>query len=110
MISGMRAPAVHTRWVTGILVTLVFALAVSRLIPAGGELPAAADLVHRTDLNRAPWHELVNLPGIGEAKARAIVRERRLRGPFGDLGDLERVPGIGPGTLERIRSFTVKER
>ncbi len=58
----------------------------------------------RLDLNRAPWWELDLLPGIGEARARAIVADREARGPFRDVEDVSaRVPGITPGVLREIR-------
>jgi len=59
--------------------------------------------VHRVDLNRASWHELTNLPGSGEVRARRIVTDRRRRGAYEDPEELERVHGIGPGTVEKVR-------
>ena len=56
----------------------------------------------RIDPNFADETELRRLPGIGPAKAAAIVDDRRARGPFRDLSDLQRVPGIGPTTLTRL--------
>ena len=53
------------------------------------------------DVNRAPAASLEVLPGIGPARARAIVRERE-RGPFRTVADLQRVHGIGPRTIERL--------
>lgn len=53
------------------------------------------------DLNAAPERHLVLLPGIGPARARAIVEER-LRGPFETAGDLSRVRGIGPVTAAAL--------
>jgi len=44
----------------------------------------------------------MGLPGIGPAKARAIVADREGRGPFRRLEDLARVSGIGPATVSRI--------
>lgn len=64
-----------------------------------------ASLIHRVDLNRAPWYELANLPGIGESKARRIVRDRRAHGPYRTLKDLERVAGIGPATIAMLERF-----
>lgn len=55
----------------------------------------------RLDPNRASAESLEVLPGIGPARAAAIVAERR-RAPFREVGDLRRVRGIGPLTLERI--------
>jgi competence protein ComEA len=54
-------------------------------------------------LNRATAAELETLPGIGPAKARAIVEDRARNGPFIRVEDLARVPGIGPATVRRLR-------
>ena len=53
------------------------------------------------DPNRADLQTLEALPGIGPARALAIVRERDRR-PFDQLKDLARVQGIGPRTVERL--------
>jgi competence protein ComEA len=53
------------------------------------------------DANRADAASLETLPGIGPARAAAIVAERARR-PFQRVADLERVPGIGPATLRAI--------
>lgn len=57
----------------------------------------------RVSLNTASETELAELPGIGEARARAIVADRRAKGPYRTLEDLSRVPGIGPATLAGLR-------
>ncbi len=59
-----------------------------------------AALDQPVDVNRASERELVSLPRIGPALARRIVEAR----PFADLADLTRVRGIGPVTIERLRS------
>lgn len=56
----------------------------------------------RIDPNFADAAELRRLPGIGPAKAGAIVAERRASGPFGSLEDLGRVPGLGATTIARL--------
>jgi Holliday junction resolvasome RuvABC DNA-binding subunit len=53
------------------------------------------------DPNRADARTLEVLPGIGPARAAAIVAERERR-PFADVVDLERVAGIGPKTRGRL--------
>jgi competence protein ComEA len=55
------------------------------------------------DINRATEAEWDELPGIGPAKARAIVEDRERNGPFRSVDDLARVKGIGPKLLERIK-------
>ena len=57
------------------------------------------------DLNHADSDLLQLLPGIGPRRAEAIVEERRARGVFVSLEDLQRVSGIGPRTIDRIAPF-----
>ena len=53
------------------------------------------------DVNRADAVQLQRLPGVGPARAAAIVREREAGGAFASSADLERVAGIGPAMIER---------
>lgn len=57
----------------------------------------------RVDLNRADEAALEGLPGIGEAKARAIVAYRTAHGGFRNLSQLLNVKGIGRALLKRLR-------
>jgi competence protein ComEA len=43
------------------------------------------------------------LPGVGPARALAVVRFREANGPFRAVQDLARVPGFGPAALNRLR-------
>ena len=45
------------------------------------------------------------LPGVGPAIARRIVESRAAEGPFPTVDALDRVKGIGPRTVERLRPF-----
>ncbi|WP_025731938.1 ComEA family DNA-binding protein [Carnimonas nigrificans] len=54
------------------------------------------------NINTASVAELVALPGIGKAKAEAIVAERDANGPFVDAEDLSRVSGIGTATAKKL--------
>ncbi len=65
------------------------------------------DVAWPLDLNAATEAELVLLPGIGPAKARAILERRARDGSFGRVEDLLDVPGIGPKTLERLHDLVV---
>jgi competence protein ComEA len=57
------------------------------------------------DINSADWTELAQLPEIGEALAKRIVEWREREGAFASHDDLDRVPGIGSKTLDRIRPY-----
>ncbi|MDV6345418.1 MULTISPECIES: ComEA family DNA-binding protein [unclassified Nitrosomonas] len=56
------------------------------------------------NINTASQSELEVLKGIGPAKAKAIVEYRNEHGLFSSVDDLEKVSGIGAGTLKQIRN------
>jgi len=66
-------------------------------------LPQSPQTNGRVNINTATAAELEQLPGIGPAKAQAIVRDREQKGPFKRVEDLDRVSGIGPKTVESLR-------
>lgn len=55
------------------------------------------------NINTATAEELKALPGIGAAKAKAIVEYREQHGAFKTVDELDNVKGIGPALLEKIR-------
>jgi len=56
-------------------------------------------------LNRATPAELETLPGIGPAKARAIIEDRARNGPFRRVEDLIKVKGVGEKMFEKLRPY-----
>ncbi len=58
-------------------------------------------------LNRADQQTLTFLPGIGPALAARIIEYRQTHGPFQNIEQIRQVFGIGPKTLERLRSLAV---
>jgi competence ComEA-like helix-hairpin-helix protein len=66
--------------------------------------PALAGVVN---VNTASAEELQLLPGVGEARARAIVETRKARGGFKSVDELVEVKGIGASLLEQIRPYLV---
>jgi competence protein ComEA len=54
-------------------------------------------------LNSASKTELMEINGIGEAKADAIIKERR-KGKFKSFEDFQRVDGIGEQTAKNVKS------
>lgn len=77
-------------------------VALSGMLAIGGTALAEAGSGRLVDINNASVSELTTLPGIGPAKAAAIV-EQRERAPFKSVADLTRVSGIGERTLEELR-------
>jgi competence protein ComEA len=55
------------------------------------------------NINTAGADELKALPGVGDATAASIIREREEHGPFTSPEDIMRVSGIGEKKFEKIR-------
>lgn len=72
---------------------------------SGDGVPDSLIPGEKINVNTAPAADLARLPGIGGAKAEAIVTYRAENGPFGSLRDLLPVPGIGEGILEKIQPY-----
>ncbi len=66
--------------------------------------PRGMRLVGVVNLNQATEAQLRLLPGIGSAKARAIIRYRARR-PFSWTGQVRRVKGIGRKMFRRMRPY-----
>lgn len=60
----------------------------------------AADAPKVIDINQADAAALIELQGVGPAKAQAIVAYREANGPFATVEDLAKVQGIGLRTVE----------
>ena len=70
------------------------------LPPSRPRCPAAP-----LNLNTASLTELDALPGLGPARAAAILQYREQHGAFASLEDLTRVPGLGPAAVARLRGY-----
>lgn len=55
-------------------------------------------------VNRASVSQFDSLSGIGPVLAKRIVDYRSANGPFVDIADIQKVPGIGAKTYERVKS------
>ena len=71
--------------------------------PGGPAGPPTGGAPPPVNLNTASVSELDRLPGIGPARAAAILQEREERGPFASVEELSRVPGLGPAAIARLR-------
>ena len=74
-------------------------------VPLEVDRHAARQYDFRIDINSASCIEWAQIEGIGETTARKIVADRDANGPFRSFSDIQRVKGIGPKTLERIRPY-----
>jgi competence protein ComEA len=86
----------------GLLRTIGPHLGFSGPVAVGGAAPDQEGLV---DINAGGPAELERLPGVGPARAAAIVRYREIHGSFGSVEALGGVPGIGPGALARLQGL-----
>lgn len=73
---------------------------------------AATDKQSKDDtvnINTASLQELQGIPGVGPAKAQAILEYRESTGLFQKVEDLKHISGFGEKTIERLKNFiTVK--
>lgn len=93
---------------------LAFLIAVGALAGAAQVDAAEAEkakpstrLTGVVNINTATPEQLELLPGIGPARAGAIIEDRKVHGAYTSVDDLVRVSGIGERALERIRSHLV---
>ncbi len=72
---------------------------IGETLPASSEDPGSVTV----NINTEGPDRLMLLPGIGEAKAAAIVRYRTQYGPFSSIEDIMNVSGIGKALFEQIK-------
>lgn len=94
----------RTRWAWNAGTVLLVAITVTMLMVPGAMAQSGKETA-MVNINTADTGELSTLPGIGTAKAAAIVQYRSEYGPFASVDDLVRVQGIGTNLLEKIRDL-----
>ena len=57
------------------------------------------------NINTATKEKLLTIPGIGEAKANAIIKYREANGSFNSIEDIQKVDGIGSKLYEEIKIY-----
>lgn len=74
--------------------------------PPGGSDSGGAG-TQGVSLNSATAAELMELPGVGEATAAAIISHREEIGGFSDIAQLQDVSGIGPAKFAKLQGEVV---
>ena len=89
----------HSRgWLRALVLALPLALAT-----------AATALSGVVNVNTASAEQLSMLPGVGPARAEAIIKLRKQRGGFQRVDDLLEVKGIGEASLAKLRPYVALE-
>ena len=57
------------------------------------------------NINTANIEEIMNLPGLGEAKAKSIIEYRTKNGNFTSIDKIKEVSGIGEAIFEKIKDY-----
>lgn len=73
-------------------------------IVTDGEVSANNGLSDKVNINTASLEELLNLNGVGESKAIAII-EYREKNKFTNIEDIKNVSGIGDSLYNKIKDY-----
>ena len=61
----------------------------------------------KINLNTASRDVLMTIPGIGEAKANAIISYREANGGFSSIDEVKNVEGIKDGVFTKMKEYIV---
>lgn len=102
-----------------LIVAIVFAFAVTASMAQQADKPAAkpvaakktgkATLTGKLNINTATAEQIDMLPGLGMAKAKAIIDYRKANGNFKNIQDLQNVKGIKEKKIEKIKDYIIFE-
>jgi competence protein ComEA len=71
--------------------------------------PVWGQEAERVNINKASAQELAKLKKVGPKYAVRIIEHRQKYGPFKLTEELMEVPGIGPGTYNRIKDQIIAQ-
>lgn len=72
---------------------------------ADGQPDESGSAGQKVNLNTADREQLKTLPGIGDAKADAIIRYREEHGSFGSIEEIRNISGIKSAVFSKIRDL-----
>ena len=72
---------------------------------SAGETSRASESGSKVNINTAGPEELQTLPGIGEARAEAIIRYREEHGRFSGIEEIQNISGIKQKAFEKIKDY-----
>jgi len=78
-----------------------------RNISAEDSKGVETDNTGKININTASKEQLMSIPGIGEAKAMAIIAYRKENGSFSDLEEVKQVEGIKDGVFAKMKEYIV---
>ena len=67
----------------------------------------ANDTNGKIDLNTASLEQLMEIPGIGESKAKAIINYREENGGFSSIEEVMNIEGIKEGVFSKMKEYIV---
>ncbi len=71
--------------------------------------PVWGQEAEKVNINKASAQELAKLKKVGPKYAVRIVEHRQKYGPFKITEELMEIPGIGPGTYNRIKDQIIAQ-
>lgn len=71
------------------------------------ESPIGDNAEGKININTASKEQLMTIPGIGEAKANAIVAYRESHGAFSSIEEVKKVEGIKDGVFAKMKEYIV---
>ena len=73
------------------------------VVAMASEVPPPS-ISYQININTASNSQLETLPGIGPVLAQRIIDDRNANGPYRDVADLARVPGISKKLIDEIQT------